>query len=205
MKSFIHLLAYLVLRMKVDFFTFGGRKYINNAVVSAHILEFIRVHFSSATDFRLKFQKPFFANAEFILSTEEISGYFVGKFTSHGTQFYFSYNPVPGEVVEKEIDNISDNLDMFMLSHFIMDTNAKMIIRSFEEKYGPMTKDDKNIFVIQEIVDTSIMSDIIVAGKMPQLNIIGPHLIDDRRYKSEIYLNNKFLGYRYNTVKKFSI
>jgi hypothetical protein len=192
--------------MRVDFFTFGGRKYINNAFVSAHALEFILKHFGDVTDFKIKFQKPFFSNADFDISVNPLDGYFVGNFKSKDHIFYFSYTPT-GEPAKEIIipENYISTLNIFTLSLYVMEENSKLVIRKFTEDYGPMTENDKNIFVIQEIPDTSIFSTIIKSLRVPELRIEGPTLIGERRYKSSIYLNDTLLGYRYNTVKKFKI
>ena len=74
-----------------DFFTFGNRKYINNAVVTADIFNNIHNEYGNVTNFKIHFKKPFFSQANLIIDIIPQDGYFIGSFISANITYYFSY------------------------------------------------------------------------------------------------------------------
>jgi hypothetical protein len=191
--------------MLASFFSFGNRKYINNAVVTADILTYIFRTYGDVTDFRIHFRKPFFSQGELIVAPYKLEGHYVGQFATDGVLMYFAYTPTSMPLEEKTIsvDDIQQGVNVFTLCYYVAENCHQAVLRAFETHYGPRTSDDKSIFVIYEIPDTSVFTKIIKENRIPVLSITEPELTADRKFKLSVSVDGQLLGYRYNTVKKF--
>lgn len=192
-------------KLIAHFFTFGGRPYVNNSVATTHALETIISLYGDVSNFSIKFKKPITSKAEFIIKPFEVDGSFVGHFWIDGIPLYFSYRPIdlPLETGSLSIDDIHNNITMSSLCYYVAETCHQAVLRSFEKNYGPQTSTDRSIFVRYDIVDTSILSEIVDSKIFPNMEISEPEIIGERRFKLLVKLNGKLLGFRYNTVKEF--
>lgn len=193
--------------MKARFFTFGDRKYVNNAIATWDVLDNIRHTFGRVRDFSIKFKKPILSNAELTFSTNPIDGNFIGQFDTGSGIIYFSYMPIDEQLQLKSlsVDDIQDEITLLSLCYYIAEKTHQRILSAFENIYGLRTSTDKSIFVKYDITDTDILHNVINKGTIPVLHITDPELIGDRRFKLAVHLDNRLLGYRYNTVKEFKL
>jgi len=191
--------------MLAKLFAFGKRNYINNAVVTADVLDFIIRTFGDVTNFRLQFKKPFLTQGEFRIGIDKLDGHFIGHFDFNNTRFYFAYSPTDIELENKNVsvDDVKTDVNMFSVCYYISDTGHRAVLEECDRIYGPRTNDDKAIFVIYEIPDTSVISAAVKSKIVPKVDITKIEHIGDRRFKLSVFVNDKFFGYRYNTVKKF--
>lgn len=191
--------------MKANFFTFGNRNYINNAVVLADTLEKITTVFGDVKNLKLQFKKPFFSQGEFIISPHKVEGHYVGHFEVDGVLLYFAYTPINVSLEEKilTVDDIKSKIDMVNICYYIAENCHQMGWQSFEKIYGLRTATDKSIVVIYEIPDTAIITNIIKQQRIPELQILEPELIADRRFKLSVLLDGKFFCHRYHSIKEF--
>lgn len=191
--------------MLANFFSFGGRNYINNAVVLADALDKITSLFGDVKNFRLQFKNPFFSQGEFIVSPHKIEGHYVGQFDVDGVLLYFAYIPtdIPLEEKSLTVDDIKVKIDMVNTCYYIAENCHQLGWESFEKMYGPRTATDKSIVVIYEIPDTAIITNIIKQQRIPELQILEPELIADRRFKLSVLLDGKFFCHRYHSIKEF--
>lgn len=193
--------------MLANFFSIGDRNYLNNAVVIADALDRITGEFGDVKDFRIQFRKPFLSQGEFTLAATKIDGHIVGEFLTDTGKMYFSYSPtdIPLETREVSSKDVKDDVTSFNVCYYITDICRGVMERGFERAYGPMTEHDKVIFVIFEIPDTSVFTDIIKNADMPPMRITEAEETGDRRFKVAVYVDGKLLGYRHSTVKEFKV
>jgi hypothetical protein len=189
--------------MLSNFFLLPGRTYLNNAIVIADILSVIATIYGDVKNFNIKFKKPFNSQAELKFSTDPIDGYTVGSFDTKLTKFYFSYVPVDIELPSKTIN--SNEVNYFNLSYAITDAGRGIVQESFEAEFGPMSETDKVIFAVCDIPDTSIINRVIEKEYNPEITISKAVHIGNRRFKYSVLLDDKFLAYRYCSVKEFNI
>lgn len=193
--------------MIANLFSLGDRNYINNAVAIADALGTITKIFGDVVNFRIQFKKPFLKQAEFKISTEKLIGNIVGEFETEGVKFYFSYTPVDIELESKVFDEaeVLRSVNLFNLNYYITDQCRGVIKAGFEKEYGNMTPDDKVIFVIFEVPDTRVFSDIIRDNQLPVISATPAESTGERRFVTSVYAGTKLLGYRHSTVKKFDV
>lgn len=194
--------------MLANFFSIGDRNYLNNAVVIADALDFIRKSFGIVQNFKITFRKPFLSQGEFKISFDKLDGYIVGQFESGGVQFFFSYSPtdITGlENREASANAVYDDPTTFNMCYHITDRCRGAIEEGFEKIYGPMTEKDKVIFVIFEVPDTSVFLTLMQKHAVDQIRILPAESTGDRRLRLPIFVGDTFLGYRHSTVKEFIV
>ena len=191
--------------MLAKFFSFGKRQYVNNAVATADILEYIFNNYGNVRNFKIHFRKPICSQGFLEISFFKLEGHFVGQFEVNNTIMYFAYLPTDVQLEERELtlDSIYKKIDIVNLCYYVAENCHQCILKSFVKHYGPRTDDDKSIFVIYEIPDTSVFFELVRNQRIPVLSISEPEIIGDRKFKLSVLVDNKLLGYRYNTVKKF--
>jgi len=191
--------------MLANLFAFGNRKYINNAVVTADILSYITSTYGDVKNFRLHFRKPFFTQGNLVVAPYKLDGHFVGQFEIDYVPMYFAYSPtdIPLETKEVSVDDVQADINIFSMCYFVAENCHQAVLRAFEKNYGPRTADDKSIFVIYEIPNTSVFTKLIQEKRIPNLTISEPEITAERKFKLSVSVDGELLGYRYNTVKKF--
>ena len=186
--------------MIANLFSLGDRNYINNAVVIADAVSAITSIFDNVKNLKIKFKKPFNSQAELKFSTDPLDGYIVGNFDTKLTTFYFAYTPI--DVPLKLNDNTNPYFNLF---YKITDISRGIIKEAYEQSIGPMTEKDKVIFVVAEIIDTSIINDAIQTDTKLSINLTPGVYLGDSRLKLSLYINDVFVGDRYSTIKEFKI
>jgi hypothetical protein len=68
-----------------------------------------------------------------------------------------------------------------------------------------MTEKDKVIFVVAEIVDTSIITDAVHSDSKLNINLTPGVYLGDNRLKLSLYINGVFVGDRHSTIKEFKV
>jgi hypothetical protein len=184
------------------FFLFGGKTYLNNAIVIADILSVVEDIFGDTTNFSIKFKKPFNSQADLKFSTDPIDGHTVGSFNTKLTKFYFSYTPIEIVLPNKIID--PSEVNYFNVSYAITDACRGMVEECFENEFGSMSSTDKVIFALTDIPDTSIINNIIKNKHKPKITVSKVDHIGNRRFKYSVFLDDKFFSYRYSSVKEFN-
>ena len=193
--------------MLANLFSIGDRNYLNNAVVISDALETITSIFGDVINFRIQFKKPFLSQGEFKISTDKLIGHIVGEFETMNVKFYFAYTPTDIELENREASgsDVSEVINAFNVCYHITDKCRGVIEAGFEKKYGPMTKNDKVIFVIFEIPDTGVFSSIINDQNMPTIYATEAVSEGERRFVTSVYVGDKLLGHRHSTVKEFIV
>ena len=193
--------------MLANFFSIGNRNYLNNAVVIAHALEFINENYPKSQNFKIQFKKPFLSQGEFTIGTVKVDGHIMGQFICNDVQFYFSYAPTDIKLEDKNVssNDIENTITPFTLCYHITDACRGVIETGFEKVYGPMTEDDKVIFAVFEIPNTSVFSDVIESKIIPKITISEAEQTGDRRFKTSVFFNGVLLGHRHSTVRKFIV
>jgi hypothetical protein len=193
--------------MLAKLFSIGDRNYLNNAVVIADALDNIIKIFGDVKNFKIQFRKPFLSQGEFTISTNKLEGYITGEFDTVDAHFYFSYYPIDMALENRIVSgkDIKDEVTSFNVCYYITDICRGVIERGFERAYGPMSEKDKVIFVIFEVPDTSIFSDIIKNQDMPPMHVTEAECTGDRRFKISVFVGGKLLGHRHSTVKEFIV
>lgn len=186
-----------------NFFLLGGRSYLNNAIVISDILSNVSDIFGDIKNFNIKFKKPFNSQATLSFSTDLLDGHTIGSFDTKITKFYFAYTPIAVPLLDKIIDNTV--LNYFNLSYEITDICKGIVQKTFENEVGPMTSTDKVIFVGCDILDTSIINDLIKNNCKPKITISKAEHVGNRRFKYSVLLDDKLFSYRYCSVKEFNI
>lgn len=80
----------------------------------------------------------------------------MGNFDTSQTTFYFAYTPI--DVQLEPNDNTNPYFNLF---YEITDISRGIIKEAYEQSIGPMIESDKVIFVVAEIIDTSIINNAI--------------------------------------------
>lgn len=186
--------------MKANLFSFENRNYINNAVAIADALNTIGIMFGNVTNFKIKFKRPFNTQAEMHFSTSPLDGHITGNFDTALTTFYFSYTPIDAPLL-----SANNNNPYFDLFYNVTDKSRSIIKDAYEKAVGPMSKEDKVIFVIAEIIDTAIISNAIVQKDKPNIRLTPGDYLGDNRLKLSLYINDNFVGDRHSTIKEFKI
>lgn len=189
--------------MRAPLFSMEGRNYLNNAVVISHALEQLQKEFGNVTNFKIKFKKPFNSQAEFVISDTPADGNIVGNFNIGEVCKYFSYTALDLCLPTRSLPD--NTFSYFDLCFGITDQCRGMVEKGFIRDYGMMFDDDKVIFVIFEVPDTRVLSDMLQAGHMPLLNIDEAENTGDRRYKLTVSIGDQLIGYRHSTVKRFIV
>ena len=186
--------------MIANLFSFGERNYINNAVVIADAINSITSIFGNVTNFKIKFRKPFNSQAELKFSTDPLNGYIVGNFDTEMTTFYFAYTPIDLQLEPNDNTN-----PYFNLFYEITDISRGIIKEAYEQSIGTMTDTDKVIFVVAEIIDTSIINNAIHSDTKLNINLTPGVYLGDNRLKLSLYINDVFVGDRHSTIKEFKV
>jgi hypothetical protein len=186
--------------MIANLFSLGERNYINNAVVIADAVNTITTIYGNVTNFKIKFRKPFNTQAELKFSTDPLDGYIVGNFDTAVTTFYFAYTPIDIPLEPNDNSNL-----YFNLFYEITDISRGIIKEAYEQSIGPMTEKDKVIFVIAEIVDSSIITNAVHSDSKLNINLTPGVYLGDNRLKLSLYINDVFVGDRHSTIKEFKV
>lgn len=186
-----------------NFFLLEGRGYLNNAIVIADLLSVINNQFGDVKNLNIKFKKPYNSQADLTFSTEPLEGYTLGSFDTFAGKYYFAYNPVPMPLLDKVIN--TEVVDYFNLSYEITDIGRGRVTESFENVFGPMSKTDKVIFAICDIVDTMNLNKLIKNNQKPKITVSKAEHIGNRRFKYSVLLDDVIFSYRYCSVKEFNI
>jgi len=184
--------------MIANLFSLGERNYINNAVVIADAVNTITTIYGNVKNFKIKFRKPFNSQAELKFSTDPLDGYIVGNFDTLLTTFYFAYTPI--DVLLHLNNNTNPYFNLF---YKITDISRGIIKQAYEQSIGPMIESDKVIFVIAEIIDTSIINNAI--HNDVKINLTPGVYLGDNRLKLSLYINDVFVGDRHSTIKEFKV
>lgn len=193
--------------MLAKFFSIGNRNYLNNAVVISDALEVITKIFGDVKNFRIQFRKPFLSQGDFRLSTEKLDGHVIGQFETNNITFYFSYIPtdIPMENRDVTGNDIKKEINLFNVCYYMTDMCRGVIEHGFEKAFGPMTPNDKVIFVVFEVPDTSVITDVVRNHVMPIVRITEAKQTMGRRFVVSVYFDDKLLGHRHSTVKEFIV
>ena len=193
--------------MIAKLFRFRNKPYLNNAIVIADALTTIDSVFGDVQNFKIQFKKPFNSQAEFLVSTERIQGHVMGQFDVKGISLYFAYTPTDSYFGDSMLSNelMATTVTPFNLLYTITDKGRGYIERGFNKDYGPMASDDKVIFAVFEVPDTTEYNKIIRSKVYPIISLAEAERIGDRRYKFTVSLNDMVFGHRYSSVKRFEI
>lgn len=193
--------------MLANFFSIGDRNYLNNAVVISDAIDNITKIYGNVTNFRIQFRRPFLSQGEFTIATHKLDGHITGDFDNKGIHYYFSYVPTDISLENKQVSghDVEKVINLFNVCYHITDECRGVIESGFEKVYGPMTPKDKVIFVIFEVPDTVVFSEIIRNQVMPEIIITEAEQTGDRRFKTSVYIGNRLLGHRHSTVKEFIV
>lgn len=193
--------------MLANFFSIGDRNYLNNAVVIADALTVINKIFGNVKNFKMQFRKPFLSQGEFKISTDKLDGHITGQFETNEIRFYYSYSPTEIQLETKVASShaIDDEITPFNVCYYITDICRGVIEKGFEKVYGSMGSDDKVIFAVFEVPDTSVFSDIIKNKIMSKMTVTEAECIGDRRFRISVFIGDRLLGYRSSTVREFIV
>lgn len=182
--------------MLANFFSLGDRKYLNNAVVIAHLLQVLKELGIGARDLKIKFKKPFNTQGDLVFSDSPVEGPIMGSFMWAGKINYFAYSATD---IPLTTTRTGPHL-YFDICWKITDTCRGVIESAFEKEYGPMTSEDKVIFAIFEMPDTRVFNDLT---SVPEFRVSEAEKTGERRWRVAVYVGDVLLGYRYSTVGKF--
>jgi hypothetical protein len=186
--------------MLANFFSLDGRNYLNNAVVIAHSLKVIQNTFGDVSDFNIKFKKPFNTQGEFTISTNPLGGHTVGSFVTGHHVMNFCY--VPTNI---ELTNHITDPTYFDILYEINNMNRDAVEVAYISEFGSMNSADKAIFVKGYIPVTSVINSLVDRPDKPDVVINNVIHLGNHRFKTDVYLNDKFFGNRYTTIKEFIV
>ena len=204
-ENIIRLLAHS--NSTANFFTFGGRKYVNNALATADVLQRIKDVGLAVKNFEIKFKTPIKKQALIKFDLTEITGNFVGTFFAENTQIWFAYIEDEGDLPVRNLtaEDVFIETNLVTLCYYMASRCHLYVLAHHDNLFGERTDGEKSIFTKFEILDVKPILEML-EGPMPPRFVMGvPELITGRKFKLDIFVNEKLIGHRYNIIKALNL
>jgi hypothetical protein len=185
-------------------FTFGGRKYVNNAIILAHLLEYLGI---KARNIELRFRRPLTTQANFVIDNNPVEGHAVGEFTDeHSRRRYFAYQPtdLPLEESSLSADDVYHAKSMLNLCYYVAATCQNYCLDLHSTIHGPLASNEQSIVTGYSLGFAFPIYDALRRDFVPYVELTS-ELQGNARYLLHISLNGVTIGHRTSIIKEFKL